>query len=293
MRFDIDLEFSADLATDDGEEPAVVHGKVQAAGQEIHITTDNAALFGLGSRKALPAVKELAEALAKRGVIITVSLPEGTIASIGAVKASALQRVITNSPHIKLGKSSLWATVVKAQLSNRSRQSLTPPTTLFPPFPTFQRRYRMKPTTTHYASGGGRPRLIFVRDSETWDGRAPNEFNLTSEKTIIGSGSDATLRLADLPEVCGSVVHTDNDEYVFMPEGAGSEKEKILRTGARLSFGPWRMVFFREEYADHGRPYGGRTAGEFSRLQRPQYDPRTGQIEYDAIVGLGDPRQPK
>ena len=78
MRFDIDLEFSADLSTDDGENPAIVRGKVQAAGQEIHITTDNAALFGLGSRKALPAVKELAEALAKRGVIITVSLPEGT-----------------------------------------------------------------------------------------------------------------------------------------------------------------------------------------------------------------------
>jgi hypothetical protein len=31
--------------------------------------------------------------------------------------------------------------------------------------------------------------------------------------------------------------------------------------------GEWTMSFYREEYADHGRPYGGRIGGELGRQQ--------------------------
>lgn len=50
--------------------------------------------------------------------------------------------------------------------------------------------------------------------------------------------------------------------------------EKSLRTGDRLEFGDWVMSFFREEFADHGRPYGGRQGGEFSH-QKAQQAPRS------------------
>ncbi|WP_154605494.1 FHA domain-containing protein [Arthrobacter sp. AQ5-05] len=295
MRFDIDLAFSTDLPAEEGEEATVVNGRITAAGQEIHIHADNAALFRLGSRRQLPALRKLAHSLAQRGIAVSVSVPEGVIVTLGAVELSALQRLLTNSSYIKPGKANTWATLIKAQASGGTRGSLLPPATPLPISPTFQRRYRMKPTTTHYARGGGRPRLIFVRDSETWDGRPPNEYNLTAENTIIGSGAEADFRLPDLSADHGHVVHTADDEYVYLPgEGDTHQRpEQILRTGARLLLGPWRMVYFREEYADHGRPFGGRTAGEFAKLQRPQFDPRSNQIEYDAVSGLGDPRRPK
>ena len=200
---------------------------------------------------------------------------------------------MSTSSHIKPGKSNTWATVIKAQASRGLQGRMLPPATPLPISPTFQRRYRMKPTTTHYARGGGRPRLFFVRDSETWDGKPPKEFNLADETTFIGSGCEVTFRLPELAEAHGRIEHTEDDEYVFFAADAASSDAsgRTLRTGARILLGPWRMVFFREEYADHGRPFGGRTAGEFSRVQRPQFDPRKGQFEYDAISGLGDPRR--
>ena len=49
--------------------------------------------------------------------------------------------------------------------------------------------------------------------------------------------------------------------------------------------GSWRLAYFREEFADHGRPFGGRSGGEFA-YQRPQVDPRTGAIERDGSTGV-------
>ncbi len=295
MRFDIDLDFSLKLPRSGDDAGSVVNGKITAAGREIHVQTDSAAAFGLGSRAALPAVRSLAQLLARQGVVVSFGVPEGTIVSLGAVEASTLQRMVTGSAHIKPGKSNTWSALLKAQKGNGSKASLLPPPTPLPLSPTFQRRYRMKPTTTHYSRGGGRPRLIFVRDSQVWDGQPPREFNLLAGTTVIGGGTESDLVLPGLAAAHARVVHSDDDEYVFIP-GPPSQPEqtgraRILRTGARLVLGDWRLVFFREEYADHGRPYGGRTAGEFSR-QRPQMDPRSGLVEYDAVYGVGDPRQP-
>ena len=46
-------------------------------------------------------------------------------------------------------------------------------------------------------------------------------------------------------------------------------RRQILRTGSRVDLGEWTFTFSREEYADHGRPYGGRIGGELGH-QRPQ-----------------------
>jgi hypothetical protein len=75
--------------------------------------------------------------------------------------------------------------------------------------------------------------------------------------------------------------HDSNDEYVLhsLAEVAGGSQslpgaqtgQRILRTGARMEMAQWRIGFFREEYADHGRPHGGRRGGELA-YQKPQPD---------------------
>jgi hypothetical protein len=79
------------------------------------------------------------------------------------------------------------------------------------------------------------------------------------------------------------VTHDDADEYVLEncgPEtrvhGAVVEDSAMLRTGARVDLGPYSLSFFREEYADHGRPYGGREGGEIGhqRSQPPRPSPQ-------------------
>jgi hypothetical protein len=49
---------------------------------------------------------------------------------------------------------------------------------------------------------------------------------------------------------------------------------RILRTGALITLGSWRLAFFREEFADHGRPFGGRDGRKFP-VQRQQLERRT------------------
>ncbi len=57
MRFDIDLEFSAELPAEDGKETTAVKGHIKASGAEIHIHAENAALFRLESRRNLAAIR--------------------------------------------------------------------------------------------------------------------------------------------------------------------------------------------------------------------------------------------
>jgi hypothetical protein len=46
-------------------------------------------------------------------------------------------------------------------------------------------------------------------------------------------------------------------------------ERKVLRTGNRVQLGGWTLVYWRAEYADHGRPFGGRIGGELGH-QQPQ-----------------------
>jgi hypothetical protein len=112
---------------------------------------------------------------------------------------------------------------------------------------------------------------------DPWPGDIQEVFRLRGEVTTIGSDPECDIVLAGLDPVHAEVRHDDLDEYVLVrlgrPEatrvhGAAIDTA-VLRTASRIELGEWVMSFYREEFADHGRPYGGRVGGEIGR-QRPQ-----------------------
>ncbi|UJP10199.1 hypothetical protein L2X99_00260 [Microbacterium sp. KUDC0406] len=131
--------------------------------------------------------------------------------------------------------------------------------------------------TTHAEWGAGDPRLRVTRE----DTRL--EHPLALDVTRIGSAPGNELVLDGADSVHATIVHDDRDEYVLTLHGEGEmnarsegdDRSEILRTGARFTVAEWTLVFMREEYADHGRPYGGREGGELSdqppQPERPDY----------------------
>ncbi|MDT0158294.1 hypothetical protein Q9R19_11710 [Microbacterium sp. ARD32] len=131
--------------------------------------------------------------------------------------------------------------------------------------------------TTHAAWGSGAPHLLVSKED------VREVFPLTADETRIGSAAGSELVLAGADPLHATVVHDDRDEYVLTMHGEGEmnawtegeERSETLRTGARFTVAGWTLVFMREEYADHGRPYGGREGGELSdqppQPQRPDY----------------------
>ena len=293
VRLDIDLAFSFS-ENDDGGSTRATSGTVSAAGSEVTIYCEDPAVAGFGGMPSLESVRELAANLATKGLTVTIAGPAGTLVSIGKVETSMAQRLMTLSAHIRAGSITALAPLIRGG-SRKSSVPLLPPSTPFPLVPTVNRRIRRQVTTTHHTRGSGRPRLIFVQDSETWNGQVPREVNLVGEKLVIGSSPDADLVLDGLLPVHATVEHNVDDEYVLIPHGpvrgsVRSDGPSILRTGARVQLGDWCLAYFREEYADHGRPFGGRSGGEMA-YQRPQYDPRSGTVEEDGSFGIGDYRQ--
>jgi hypothetical protein len=137
------------------------------------------------------------------------------------------------------------------------------------------------PTTTHAEWGAGEPKLRITRDGER------TEFLLEADVVRIGSAAGNELRLAETDPVHATITHDERDEYVLSLHGHGEtnantdadathpgESTQTLRTGAHFTAGPWTLVFHREEYADHGRPFGGRKGGEYDDqpLQPPRPD---------------------
>ena len=136
-------------------------------------------------------------------------------------------------------------------------------------------------TTTHDPRGGGHPRLIFAVGDEAPAKTEQREFMLQPGVTVIGSAADADLRLGGLAGHHAEIRRDAFDEYVYVDLGTsgGSHVDgqlvsaKTLHTGDRLELGNWTLSYYREEFADHGRPFGGREGGELSR-QREQPEPR-------------------
>ncbi|MBG6184830.1 hypothetical protein IWX65_002808 [Arthrobacter sp. CAN_A214] len=299
LHLEIDLAFTLVEPPEGDDAAEQLNGTVTAAGTTVDIFVDNPGAFSGSSLPGLATVRALAKALAGQGLAVSVSGPRGHLVSVGAVKSPLAQRLLTRSPHIRLGSPSTLAPLLhlgRRALDKGDTKVGLPPSTPFPLVPTINRRIRRTITTTHYARGSGRPRLIFVKDSETWEGQIPREFELPEDRATIGSAATSSLRLQGLQDLHAEVVHTDDDEYVLVPHGpvSGSVNatgNSILRTGARVQLGPWCLAFFREEYADHGRPFGGRSGGELA-YQRPQRNPRTGVTEQDGSAGIGDFRRP-
>ncbi len=285
FRVDADLQFTFTAA--DGTESA---GSVTADGSEVTVSVGDLTAMSSQRMPGLDQVRPLAKTLADQGLTVVVEGPQGTLVSLGAVSPSAPQRLLTRSPHIKLGKLGVLAPLLRqGRRSGGSAVPLLPPGTPLPLLPTVQRKIVRRVTTTHHTRGSGRPRLIFVQDATSWTGQVPREFNLAKDRVSIGSDESCDLQLAGLDGVHAEIVHNEADEYVLVRHGQvtgsfGPSGSSVLRTGARLQMGQWRLAYFREEFADHGRPFGGRSGGEFA-YQRPQYDPRKGAIERDGSTG--------
>ncbi len=285
-RLDANLVFSLaepiGIASDSsGDAAEGMNGTITASGLDIEVYSSKPELLVRAGTIKLKDLRGVAAALAERGLTVSLSGPDGLIVRLGAVRASVTQRLLTGSSHIGLGSRNAWAPLLKRRGADTALTPavLLPPLTLLPLVPTFDRRIRRKITTTHYAPGAGRPRLIFVVGSENWNGQMPREFDLLPGITTIGSAPTADLRLEGLEPVHAEIHHDVEDEYVLYSVGevlggarplpGQHDGRQILRTGARIEMGQWRMGFFREEYADHGRPYGGRVGGELA-YQKPQ-----------------------
>ena len=122
---------------------------------------------------------------------------------------------------------------------------------------------------------------MFALGGQTQTTDQQREFHLNPGVTTIGSAPDNDLQLDGLDPHHGEVRRDDNDEYVYvdLDSDVGTTVhgqpvgQAILRTGALIVLGEWTVSYYREEFADHGRPYGGRQGGEFAH-QRPQTVPR-------------------
>ncbi|MFK4789147.1 FHA domain-containing protein [Microbacterium sp. ZW T5_56] len=143
------------------------------------------------------------------------------------------------------------------------------------------------PTTTHSTWGAGNPHLLVTDEIERFS------FPLDEDEVRIGAATGCQLVLPGIDALHATITHDDRDEYVLVlhgqgemnanPEAAASdvagspagERSEVLRTGARFTAGAWRFVFMRDEFADHGRPFGGRIGGELSdqppQPARPDY----------------------
>ena len=139
----------------------------------------------------------------------------------------------------------------------------------------------MKVTTPHDPHGGGHPRLIFAIGSEAPPGTDQRQFELLRGQTLSAAARMPTCVRKNYAENHAEIRRDAADEYVYVDLGtpAGSRidgqpvSEQVLRTGDRIELGNWTVSYYREEFADHGRPYGGREGGEFSD-QQPQDEPR-------------------
>lgn len=138
------------------------------------------------------------------------------------------------------------------------------------------------PTTTHAEWGAGSPRLRVSHENGE-----RSEFLLEADVVRVGSADGNELRLADTDPVHATIEHDQRDEYVLTLHGESETNSspsvdathpgdgvRTLRTGAHFTAGPWTLVFARDEFADHGRPFGGRKGGEFDdqKLQAPRPD---------------------
>lgn len=129
--------------------------------------------------------------------------------------------------------------------------------------------------TTHDPRGGGRPRLIFAFGGTARPHASQREFDLLPGVTVIGSGQDADLRLEGLAARHAEIRRDERDEYVYTDLGSEAPGRvdgqvvsgKPLRTGDRIELGDWTLSYFREEFADHGLPFGGRHGGNPEPVQ--------------------------
>jgi len=279
IEVDADLGFSVDLP---GER--TVSGRVTGSGGALTLTVSDP--FAFAGRQDSSAIRLAAEVLARRGVSVTVVAPSGPVVTLGAHRPPRWQRWVTGSRHIRIERGAgLWSLArgrARATAGALPASDLVPPAMVWPPAPTFLRRPRSV-STTHDPDGGGNPRLVLAPRTDG-SGGARRVFALRRGVTTIGSDPGSDIVLPGLAARHAEVWHDERDEFVLVRLGERGQTlvngapvdTAVLRTASRVRLGELTMSFYREEYADHGRPYGGRVGGELGR-QRPQ-PPRPGTV---------------
>jgi hypothetical protein len=278
LSLDADLQFSVKVPGGRS-----VTGHLTGSGTALELRVDDSSVFA--GRRDAAGVRGLAEALAHRGLSITVVDSSGPLVTLGTRGSPWIQRPVTRSRHIRIERGAgLWS-LARGRAQGRNvatlpARELAPPVTMWPLAPTFLRRPHTV-RTTHDPDHGGNPRLVMAPSPHPGPGDRPPVFRLTHEVTTIGSAPDSDIRLPGLAPRHAEVRHDEWDEFVLVRlDAAGAvtvhgarTDEALLRTGTPVELGRWTMSFVREEYADHGRPYGGRIGGELGH-QKPQ-PPRT------------------
>lgn len=278
LRLQADLSFTSTLS--DGS--AGLSGSVRADGRTINVVVSEPVGTITPSRGS---ARRLARSLAQRRLRLLVHGQHGLIVGIGDVRAPWWQRFLTGSTYVRLGRlRDVRALIARSAPAGRAGPAVPPaavPSTPFPMFPTLSTRGRRPVTTTHDPRGGGMPRLVFALSPWPRAGEVQRVAYLKAPRTTIGSAADCDVRIEGLQPLHAVIDVTPEDEYVLTHVGpAGSStvagmpaRRSLLRTGAGVALDDTRLTYSREEYADHGRPYGGRIGGELG-LQRPQAAPR-------------------
>ena len=273
LRVDVDLRLSVDLP---GER--TVTGALTGSGSSLELRVSDPYVFA--GRSDARSVRSIARGLATHGVSVTVMMPSGPLVTLGAARVPWWQRPVTGSRHVRLERGPRLWSLARGRARGRAAAlptaRLAPPSTVWPLAPTFLRRRRTV-STTHDPAGGGNPRLIMAPSPAPLPGERQEVFALTRAVTTIGSAPDCDIRLPGLAPRHAEVRHDGRDEFVLVRlSGAGPTRvngapvvTSVLRTASRVQLGEWSLSFYREVYADHGRPYGGRIGGELGH-QRPQ-----------------------
>ncbi len=268
---EVGADLQVELTSAEGE---TVHAHLTGSGNRLTLDVDRPESFA-GHRDA-GTVRAVAEGLADRGIRIRVVHDEVHLVTIGAVKAPWWQRRATGSPYVRVGSWRGAWTSLRSRVANPTPvlpgPEALPPSTMLPLVPTFVGRRRV---TTTDARGTGSPRLVLTKQ-EMWEGERQPVFWLEGQEWTIGSDHGCDLVLPGLAEVHARIVRNVDDELVVEPAGAGVVRvhgavvhgRQVLRTGSRLELGDHTLAFVREEYADHGRPYGGRVGGEAGHQRR-------------------------
>lgn len=271
VRADLQVEVSPS----DGEDGLGI--AIRSESDVVHVRLDR--IPDLATRPSPELIRGVAAGLLGQGLRVVVEGPDGRLMSVGAgVRTPWWQRPFVRAPHVRVHD--LRAALRTLPRRGRSSTSagiappamlFTPPSTVLPLAPTVLRRQRI--STTHDPAGGGGPRLYFPAANTA--GARLKVFYLRPEVSI-GDREDADLRLPGVAESQATIRRDARDEYVIEPapdglpirvHGSRILRPTQLRTGARIEMGPWTMVYFRAEYADHGRPYGGRQGGEIDQQQ--------------------------
>ncbi|WP_457205382.1 FHA domain-containing protein [Nocardioides sp. P5_C9_2] len=260
---------------------ARVTGSLQGRGSTLTLRVSDPAMFAGGADAA--GLRRIAAELADLGVSLQVrDADDVPLVTLGNVRCPWWQRPFTRSPHMRVaglrGVVSAGRGRLRRDDATLPGPGLLPPLTPFPVAPTFLRRPVRRVTTTHDPGRGGLPRLVEVPgDGITRTGHPVHW--LQDDRTTIGSDPGCDIVLPGLAPVHAEVVHDDADEFVVTAVGDAELRvhgrrvaTSLLRTSSRIELGPGPrriLAFVREEYADHGRPHGGRIGGELGR-QQPQ-----------------------